>query len=514
MFSEKDLQQITEQGIDLHTIEQQIENFRKGFPYLNIVKAATINDGIVKVDENSIKEYIAAFEQGVKNKEVLKFVPASGAATRMFKDLFSFISEFDGSPKALEAFEAKKGPVYQLFQNLPKFAFYSDLKQAMAKNGDDLQKALDNKEFVKILQALLGEKGLGYGELPKGLLKFHNYGQESRTPVEEHLVEGAHYSKDKNNTVKIHFTVSPEHKNKFRVHIEEEKSKYEKLFNVRYEISYSEQKSSTDTIAVDLDNKPFRNKDESILFRPAGHGALIENLNDVYADVIFIKNIDNVVPDKIKATTYDYKKALGGILFKFEEKIFSYLKKLDEKGADDGLISEIENFLQKDLCVLPSTAYASKSKEEKVNYLKNKLNRPVRVCGMVKNEGEAGGGPFWAKNPDGTVSLQIVESSQIDLDNKEQKEILMNSTHFNPVDLVCSVKNYKGEDFELLEFRDPSTGFITKKSKDGKDLKAQELPGLWNGAMSDWNTIFLEVPIITFNPVKTVNDLLRNEHQG
>jgi hypothetical protein len=515
MFSEKDLQQIDEQGIDLNVIEHQIENFRKGFPFLNIVKAATINDGIIKIDSQKIQEYKEIFTQGIKEKEVIKFVPASGAATRMFKDLFSFINEFDGSEKSHQELESKKGPVFKFFQNIRQFAFYNDLKAAMAKNGESLETVLKNKEYVKVLKTLLLDEGLAYGELPKGLLKFHAYGENSRTPVEEHLVEGANYCRDKNNTVKIHFTVSPEHKNKFRVHVDESKGKYEKIYNVRYEISYSEQKSSTDTIAVDLDNQPFRNKDGSLLFRPAGHGALIENLNDIEADVIFIKNIDNVVPDRLKEETYNYKQALGGILLKFEEKVFGYMEEIAGKeDLDDAKIAEIEQFLQNELCILPPADYASKPKKDKLNYFRIKLNRPIRVCGMVKNEGEAGGGPFWAKNPDGTTSLQIVESSQINMDDPQQKEILQNATHFNPVDIICSVKNFEDEYFTLLQYRDPSTGFITKKSKDGRDLKAQELPGLWNGAMSDWNTIFLEVPIITFNPVKSVNDLLRNEHQG
>jgi hypothetical protein len=307
--------------------------------------------------------------------------------------------------------------------------------------------------------------------------------------------------------------VSPEHKGKFKEHVEEIKSDYEQKYKVHFDITYSEQKASTDTIAVDPGNNPFKNEDGSLLFRPAGHGALIENLNDIDADVVFIKNIDNVVPDKFKETTFTYKKVLGGILLQYQSKIFDYIHVLQLTPSAEKL-NEIQIFVEDKLCINKGSNDQENDLNTQKEYLLKKLNRPIRVCGMVKNEGEAGGGPFWAQNNDGTISLQIVESSQVDQKDPQQNEILKNSTHFNPVDLVCSLKNYNKEKFDLLKFRDPATGFITEKSKDGKELKAQELPGLWNGAMSDWITIFLEVPIITFNPVKSVNDLLRDEHQN
>jgi len=491
MFSDKDLQQIESRGADLATINQQIENFKTGFPFMNVIKAATIGDGMIKLEEEDVEKYKQIFDNQADSLDLLKFVPASGAATRMFKSLFSAKDEGKFDKSVTEFLERLKG-----------FAFYDSLIKAIGSENADAQTILDY---------LLTDKGLDYGSLPKGLLEFHAYGDTSRTPAEEHLVEGAKYANSAGK-VKLHFTVSPEHRPKFKALIDRVLGSYESDFAVKYDISFSEQKPSTDTIAVNMDNTPFRTNDGSLLFRPAGHGALLSNLNDQSADVVFIKNIDNVVPDRLKDTTIDYKKALAGVLLDFQQKVFAYQTQL-ETDSSDVLINEISTFLANQLCTLPSADFAGYSKEEKIAYLKNKLNRPLRVCGMVKNVGEPGGGPFWAENADGTTSLQVVESAQIDLANAAQKEIFDKATHFNPVDLICSMKDYKGNKFDLLQFRDPQTGFITQKSQSGKDLKAQELPGLWNGSMSDWNTLFVEVPLITFNPVKTVNDLLRKEHQ-
>jgi hypothetical protein len=514
MFSPKDLHQISSQGIGIQEIETQIENFKKGFPFLHIEKAATVGDGIVRLSADNLNWHIDAYNKALADKKIVKFVPASGAATRMFKDLFAFLDGYDGSEAAKQKFFAKKDlqSISYFFEKLEQFAYYSDLKEILKKQNKDLETLKKNADYKAIIQALLDDSGLGYGSLPKGLLKFHRYEGEARTPVEEHIVEGANYGKDKSNKVRIHFTVSPEHEEKFKDLINKKVKDYEKQFGIQLDISFSQQKKSTDTIAVDLENNPFRNQDGSLLFRPAGHGALLENLNDIDADLIFIKNIDNVVPDRIKEDTYTYKKALGGLLLHYQDKIWFYQKSLNSS-VNESFINEVVVFFEKELCVLPPQGFDLWSKDKKIEYFKHKLNRPLKVCGMVKNEGEPGGGPFWAVNSDGTVSLQIAESAQIDMKNETQKNIAKNATHFNPVDLVCGVKDFQGKKYDLRKFRDPATGFISEKSKDGKPLKAQELPGLWNGAMSDWNTIFVEVPIITFNPVKTVNDLLREQHQ-
>ncbi|GAB3037075.1 DUF4301 family protein [Spirosoma pulveris] len=499
-FTEQDQDQILVQGVSLDQIDQQINYFVHGFPYLNVIKAATIGDGIVRIDEDQLPAYIHRFDVAAHERTLVKFVPASGAATRMFKSLFAGLDgKFDKS-------------VDEVFARITDFAFYEDLKAAMAAKGQDLDKAVAENDRVTVLKFILTENGLDYGSLPKGLLKFHNYADGARTPVEEHLVEGAAYA-NSDGLVKIHFTVSPEHRSRFEKLIEEQKADYEAWLGVTFDISFSEQKKSTDTISVNMDNSPFRNGDGSLLFRPAGHGALIENLNDIDADIVFIKNIDNVVPDEIKEPTITYKKVLASVLLDAQQQIARLQGLLNSEEVSDGYLAEADELLQRTLYTLPPAGFDALSKAEKLDYLRRKLDRPVRTCGMVKNVGEPGGGPFWAKNQDGSISLQVVESAQIDLTDADQKAIFDEATHFNPVDLVCGLKDHAGKKYDLPAYRDPLTGFITAKSKDGKDLKAQELPGLWNGAMADWNTIFVEVPLITFNPVKTVNDLLRKEHQ-
>ncbi|MBN2349863.1 MAG: DUF4301 family protein [Bacteroidales bacterium] len=509
MISEKDLQQFKKAGILVSQVEQQIERFKEGFPYLELKKAATIDNGIFKLREAQANAYRTTYEKN-SGQNILKFVPASGAASRMFKSLFKFDKELlTGEVKSIEAIKDTSAQIF--FRNLPKFAFYENLNLCMSD--ESLAQKVASGRYSEILKAFLFSEGLNYGTLPKGLLLFHKYKEEIRTAFEEHLVEGALYARENSGRVQLHFTVSPEHMELFREHFQQVKEKYERRFKVKYDIQFSIQKPSTDTIAVDMENNPFRLGNGSILFRPGGHGALLENLNECRSEIIFIKNIDNVVHDKLKETTVLYKKILAGILLEYREKIFRYLRMLDSpESIELNQLKEIQDFVQDNLFVIPDKEY--KDKSEILTYLKRKLNRPIRVCGVVKNEGEPGGGPVWAKNPDGTISLQIAESAQVDMNNTQQAAIFSSGTHFNPVDLVCGIYNYKGEKFDLIPFRDPGTGFISNKSFNGKNLKALELPGLWNGAMSDWNTLFVEVPLETFNPVKTINDLLRPPHQS
>ena len=502
MFTSNDIAQLSAIGIDLEQVQAQVQRFELGFPFLHIIKAATVGEGIIRLEEEEMDTQVENYQVLVSGKKVVKFVPASGAASRMFKELFACM----GAPA-----DPLTPMVKQFFEQLPKFAFYRLLKNAMGSQDINLDDSLAARDYFNILDFLLTERGLNYGGLPKGLLAFHGDDQGQRTPVEEHLVEAAHYGKSSEEKAHLHFTISPQHELLFRELLEQRQGYYEKIFKVSFDISFSQQKPTTDTIAVDPENQPFRNQDASLLFRPGGHGALLENLNEINADLIFIKNVDNVVPDRLKPTTYKYKMALGSVLLKFQEKLFAYLQLLDS--GDHTKIGEIEWFLSEEMSVKQPEGYAKNDRAIKVEYLRSKLNRPIRICGMVKNQGEPGGGPFWAQNKDGSVSLQIVESSQIDTNDQGQQEIVSNATHFNPVDLVCGVKDYQGNKFDLLQYRDPDTGFISEKSKDGKTLKAMELPGLWNGAMADWNTLFVEVPLITFNPVKIVNDLLRQEHQ-
>ena len=504
MISKADQTLLQEKGISEEKVAEQLKNFVTGFPYLKIETAAAVGQGILAPSDEEVKEYLTTWDEYCKSdKSVLKFVPASGAASRMFKDLFSFLSSDHDEPQS--DFEKN------FFANIEKFAFYKELDETCVKNNSaTIKELMATDKYKTVVFNLLDSTGMNYGSLPKGLLKFHNYDDAKRTPVEEHFVEGALYAA-MGSKVRLHFTVSPNHRSMFEKLVEQRRAYYEKLFNVEYEVTFSEQKQSTDTIAVDSDNNPFR-EDGKLLFRPGGHGALIENLNGIDADIIFIKNIDNVVPDRLKSDTVTYKKVIAGLLVSLQKKAFEYLRLIDSGKYTHEQIEEIIRFVQQKL-FCRSSEIKHLEDCDLVIYLRKKLNRPMRVCGMVKNVGEPGGGPFLAYNNDGTVSLQILESSQIDMNNPKAKEMFERGTHFNPVDLVCSVKNYKGEKFNLPTYVDPSTGFISHKSKNGRELKAMELPGLWNGAMSDWNTVFVEVPLSTFNPVKTVNDLLRDTHQ-
>ena len=495
---------MSKKGISAEQVAEQLKTFKTGFPFLKIEAAATIGKGVLAPTQQEIDGYLKVWDNYcAEGNAILKFVPASGAASRMFKDLFAFLSaEYDVPTTDFEK---------NFFANIEKFAFYGDLDETCRKNkGLSVKELVEGGQYKDVVFNLLDFTGMNYGSLPKGLLKFHTYDCCSRTSAEEHFVEGALYAAT-DGVVKLHFTVSPNHKALFEELVAERKAHYEEKFGVKYDITFSEQKQCTDTIAVDAENAPFR-ETGAIVFRPGGHGALIENLNDIDADVIFIKNIDNVVPDRLKADTVTYKKLLAGILVSAQKKAFEYVRLIDSGKYTHEQVEEMIRFLQNDLQCRCSDI---KDMEDcdLVLYLRKKFNRPMRVCGMVKNVGEPGGGPFLAYNQDGTVSLQILESSQIDMNNADAKAMFENGTHFNPVDLVCAVKNYNGEKFNLPEFVDKNTGFISHKSKNGRELKAMELPGLWNGAMSDWNTMFVEVPLVTFNPVKTVNDLLREVHQ-
>lgn len=506
-FNREELEQVKEQGLTPQKVLEQIELFRKGIPFTHLYKTCEQGKEIKVLKEDSFQDLLELFEKEVLKSRMMKFVPASGAASRMFKSLLSINNQYesitiDNLEKDTSNKEAKD--VISFIKGLNKFAFLDDLKDIMLKKGFNFDSDLEKGEFKNIINLLISKEGLNYANLPKGVIKFHSYQNDVRTAFEEHLVEGLNYTKDIEGKVKLHFTISPEHLDLAQKLILDLKNKHEENKNVFFDVSFSIQKPSTDTIAVDLNNEPFIDNGK-LLFRPAGHGSLIENLKDTEGDIIFIKNIDNVVPDKIKDETYKYKKLLAGYLIKTQNIIFDLLEQL-EKSDDELLIKNATEFIKKELFIeVPQNVNIKE-------WIVNVLNRPIRVCGMVKNQGEPGGGPF-VVDSNGIKSLQIVETSQIDIYNQEQKNILLTSSHFNPVDLVCGIRNYKGEVFDLSNFIDFNTCFISNKSKNGKDLKAMELPGLWNGSMAYWNTIFIEVPLITFNPVKTVNDLLKPEHQ-
>ncbi len=477
MFTPQEIEQIKAHGIDPISVEQQITYFKQGFPSLPVLRAASQGDGILRLSEEQIDEAVSRYEHSLDSISVVKFVPASGAATRMFKELFEFV----GSDK-------RTAGIDKLLQNIERFAFYPELSALLKEGATD-------KEIVS---AIIGE-GLEYGSKPKGLVTFHAYADGARKAVEEHLVEAALYGANK-GIANIHFTVSGDHRAAFSALLERVTPLYEAKFGVKYCITFSEQSPKTDTVAVNPDNTLFRTSEGGLLFRPAGHGALIENLNSIDADIIFVKNIDNVTTDALRGDTTKYKKALGGLILELQAKTFAALEALEQEPSS---IAEVAAFIEGDLCQkLPESYDAA--------LLKSLLKRPIRIAAMVVNEGEPGGGPYWVGDEQGVESLQIAESSQI---SAEDAHRMKSATHFNPVDLVCAVKDAEGNKYDLREFVDPKAGFISEKSSEGRPLRAQELPGLWNGSMAKWNTIFVEVPVSTFSPVKVVQDLLRPEHQ-
>ena len=505
MFTKEDILQIQQKGISQAQIEAQLESFRKGFDFRKLQGAAAVGKGIIAPTKEEAEAYIDAWNEYKKEGHAItKFVPASGAASRMFKNMFEFLNaDYDVPTTDFEKV---------FFAHIHSFAFFDALNDACFLNeGKGVDALMEEGNFKAVVENMLGEEGLNYGQLPKGLLQFHSYDDCAKTPVEEHLTEAALYASSRGEA-EVHFTVSSEHRKLFEELIERVLPEAQAEHKITYKVSLSEQKPSTDTIAVNMDNTPFRTADGKLLFRPGGHGALIENLNDLQSDIVFIKNIDNVVPDRLKADTVFWKQVIAGVLVQAQKQVFAYLRLLDDGKYGQAERAEMIRFVRHTLgCDMPGLKDLEDT--DLHFFLRDKLNRPIRVCGVVKNVGEPGGGPFLAYNSDGSISLQILESSQIDQNNPEYVEMFTKGTHFNPVDLVCSVRDYKGEKFNLPDFVDPATGFISYKSKDGKELKALELPGLWNGAMSDWSTIMVEVPLTTFNPVKTVNDLLRPQHQ-
>jgi hypothetical protein len=485
-MTEKDRLQIVAQGKDPQQAEAQLGFLQSGFPFLPVVAAAVPGEGIVRLSAEELERCVSRYEQAAESLSAVKFVPASGAASRMFKEMYEFVQEGRESDS-----------VRQALARLEDFAFHDALMEALPDGADD-----------RTIVADIVEGALGYGRSPKALILFHRYPEGPRTALEEHLVEGALYARSGGGVVRIHFTISPEHETAVRRLVERVLPEYEKRYGVKYEIGYSQQKAKTDTIAADAAGQPFRLADGRILFRPGGHGALLDNLNDIDADLVFIKTVDNVGPDRLKADTVTCKKALAGCLLDLQARCFALLDRLDGD-PDEQTIRDALDFAQNRLQWRPA-AETDNAGQELIQTLRERLDRPIRVCGMVKNEGEPGGGPFWVANADRSLSLQIAESSQI---APEQKHLTGEATHFNPVDLVCGLRDRRGVKYELARFVDPLTGFVSIKSKDGRELKALELPGLWNGAMARWNTVFVEVPITTFNPVKTVNDLLRPQHQ-
>lgn len=509
LFTENDLQQLSKKGISQDKVKSQIGIFEEGIPNVILEKAAIVNDGVSRFTAEKEDDLIQKYEAAKDSLSVIKFVPASGAASRMFKVLFNFLDTFNPKSESLQNYLERTGnsDIKTFFEEQKKLPFF-EIVQGRIRG----KCSSTDEEAYLFVNEMLMETGLNYGFLPKGLLPFHKYDDIVVTPFEEHLKEAAQYAKVSKDA-KLHFTISEQHGELFNEEFKNIKERVANATNTAYHVQYSFQKSATDTLAVTMDNEIFRNEDGTILFRPGGHGALIENLNEQDADIIFIKNIDNVVVSEFSEEVAQSKKILAGLLLALQDKAFKFAKILDSGDINVTQLQKINDFLQKELNVRFTDTFSNFGITQQIEVLKDKLNRPIRICGMVKNEGEPGGGPFWIRDSKGNISLQIIESAQVNLSNESQVEIFNKSTHFNPVDLVCGVKNYKGNKYSLLNFVDTKQGFITNKTSEGRNLKALELPGLWNGAMAFWNTVFVEVPSITFNPVKTVNDLLKSEHQ-
>jgi hypothetical protein len=516
MFESTDLAQLQEVGVSPEEVRRQVRLFEHPPAYVRLDRACTVGDGIRALADSEIDTALRRHEEARRAGRVLKFVPASGAATRMFQALSSVRNEagdilLGELKRRMSRGDANAGEVVTFVENLERFAFSSDLR-ALLRPGLALPPA--GEEVRAILDALLDPGGLDYAALPKGLIKFHRYPEGSRTAFEEHLVEGLEFVADDAGRCRVHLTVSPEHRGRFVELLERVRSDYERRSHTRLEVDFSIQKRSTDTLAVDLDNRPFRTSDGRLLFRPGGHGALIENLNDVRADLVQLQNIDNVVPDHLRGETTRWRCILAGHLVEVQGLLFSHLRALLENDrADEARLEAALGFVTGVLGLPAAGRLREGEAAVRRALLIELLDRPLRVCGVVRNTGEVGGGPFWVRGAGGTPTLQIVESAQVDPGSSEQKAIFAAATHFNPVQLVCAVSDWRGRPFDLRRFVDDEAVFIARKSKDGRDLKALERPGLWNGAMAFWNTIFIEVAQICFTPVKTVNDLLRPEHQ-
>jgi len=518
LFSEHDLQQLRSRGVSEARILEQLRFFHQPAFQVELARPCTLEDGIRSIPEKEHETYLKLHAEAAAAGRFLKFVPASGAASRMFQvpaqffcqceairleDLARSAGEGDGEARAFLTF----------CDCLERFAFFADLKSAMRQAGLDLHQLKAQGRYREILAYLLTEAGLNYLGLPKGLLKFHAYGSHSRTPLEEHLVEAAFYVRDQEGLCRLHFTILPEHEERFRQLVNQAVPPLEQSLGCRFVVDFSYQDHATDTIVVDLENRPCRDDQGRLLFWPGGHGALLDNLNRLQGDLVYIKNIDNVVPDRLKEPTILWKKLMGGYLVALQDRVHGCLRRLADGAADDGFLDEVQEFAVVELMLSFPADFRQWSRERRREFLINRLNRPLRVCGVVQNQGEPGGAPFWVREKDGSASLQIVEAAQVNLEDPAQQEIWRSSTHFNPVDLVVGLRDYRGRPFDLREFVNPEAVFISRKSRNGRQFKVLELPGLWNGSMSRWLTVFVEVPLITFNPVKTVLDLLRPEHQ-
>ena len=517
LFSDQDIKEIEARNLTVAKVREQLAIFEKGFSYCKLNRPCTPGDGIMLLNLADEERLIALYEQAAGQGRALKFVPASGAATRMFQALLAVRNRLSTLP----ANPAQPNPglnpdhekiLREFIRDLPKYAFYHELQAMTEHQKGNLDELGRQGQYLQILDYLLSARGLNLAERPKALIPFHVYPNQVRTPLEEQLLEGAAYVKDRQGLVRLHLTVSSEHQDLITESAKRIVKQYESK-DLKLQVTFSNQNPATDTLSLDKDHQPSRDNQNRLIWHPGGHGALLTNLNALKGDIVFIKNIDNVSPDRLKAETIRYKKVLGGLLVTIQERIFDFLEKLTHDAISPADLAQAFRFIREWLSIEIPAAVQQGSEAVQTEFLIKQLHRPLRICGMVRNEGEPGGGPFWVEDADGFASLQIVESSQIDQTLPEQLAVWRSSTHFNPVDLVCGLRDYLGRPFDLQQYVDPQKGFICRKSRNGAEYKVYEWPGLWNGAMARWNTVFIEVPLITFTPVKTVFDLLRKERQ-
>lgn len=501
LFTQNDFQRIKKLGLTPRDVEKQMESYRHGPNYLKLNRPCAIDDGILSIKKSAMYELIKLYDREAGKFKLLKFVPASGAASRMFAGWFSALESGGfGSPVLNQSF----------LRNFKKYPFYFLIKQNKCAS-----EFIEQKNVKSLLDYILSSKGLNFGWLPKALIPFHYYrAGDVRTPLEEHLFEAAQYVRGAGDVCHLHFTISQEHKKDVAEKIKAVKYEYENLCRIKYKISLSVQSSSTNVLAVDENNLPLREATGNLIFRPGGHGSLLTNLQNIDADFIFIKNIDNIVPEKLLRKILPYKKMLGGLALQIQQKIFAILCQMENDEIDSKQIDEIKNYCSRRLNIVFTRSMSQQSPKIQKQIIFSSLNRPLRVCAIVKNEGEPGGAPFWVDECDGNQTLQIVENGHVDKSSPKQMAIWSAAQYFNPVDLVCCTKNYRGKKFNLDSYVNPDAYLITMKNEKGRSLKALETPGLWNGGMAYWNTVFVELPIIVFNPVKTANDLLRLEHRA
>lgn len=519
LFTQADLKQMEKMGITEDEAKRQLAILEKGQRWTTLERPCTLGDGIAVLGSEDQERFINRWQEGANEGRLSAFLPASGAATRMF----AFLQRIQNQVERVTLDETadkfgQSSEDYREFrvfvESLEEFAFFEPLAEVMGKAGFSLQENLQVGVYNDILNFLLEPRGLNYGSRPKAMTPFHRYSDHYRTALEEHLVESAHTVRDQEQRCRLHFTVAPENQAEAEAYGREAAAKYSERLGVEYELSFSIQSPATNTLAVDLDNKPFRKLDGNLLFRPGGHGALLENLNKLEGDIVLIKNIDNVVTDEHRDLVVRQQRILVGMLLEVQDEIFNYVRMLKSESLGANDVQEVLHFVANRLNPSMQEQLLSCGEEERVARLFRLLNRPLRVCGMVVNRGEPGGGPFWVKDASGRLSLQVVEQAEIDKGSPEQVAILESSTHFSPVQIVCGLRDFQGNPFDLRQFVNPAAVFVSRKSEDGRELKALELPGLWNGGMAYWNTVFVEIPEETFNPVKTINDLLRPGHRS